>query len=56
MTYCYHWITFSQELIDQDTLFAKLKVQDYSWKKWLNEEPEEQEPVQEPVPDLNELD
>ena len=55
MTYCYHWLTFSRELIDQDMLFTNLKVQDYLWKKWLNEEHEDEEPVQDPVLDLNEL-
>ena len=41
MTYCYHWFTFSENRIDQDTLFTQLKVQEYLWKKWLNEGPEE---------------
>ena len=56
MTYCYHWITFSQELIDQDTLFTKLQVQDYLWKKWLDQEPAGEEPAPEWVLDVNELD
>ena len=57
MTYCYHWLTFSQKLIDQDVLFTKLKVQEYLWKKYLDQEPEEEEPApEEPVYDLNELD
>ena len=56
MTCCYHWFTFPRELIDQDTLFTKLKVQAYLWKKWLDQEPEEEEPALEPVLDLNELD
>ena len=57
MTYCYHWLTFSQELIDQDVLLTKLKVQGYLWKKHLDQEPEEEEPApEEPVCDLNELD
>ena len=56
MTYCYHWITFSQELIDQDILFTKLEAQKYLWEKYLNQEPAEEEPAPEPVVDLNELD
>ena len=56
MTYCYHWLTFSQELIDQDVLYTKLKVQEYLWKKYLDQEPAEEEPAPEPVVDLNELD
>ena len=56
MTYCYHWLTFGQQLIDQDILFTKLKVQEYLWKKYLDQEPAEEEPAPKPVVDLNELD
>ena len=37
-------------------LFTKLKVQEYLWKKYLDQEPAEEEPAPEPVVDLNELD
>ena len=56
MTYVYQWIVFSKELIDQDILFTKLNVQEYLEKKFLDQEPAEEEPAPEPVVNLNELD
>ena len=56
MTYCYRWFTLAQELIDQDILFTKLNVQEYLEKKFLDQEPAEEEPAPEPLLDLNELD
>ena len=56
MTYLYQWIVSRKELIDQDILFTKLDVQEYLNKKFLDQEPAEEEPAPEPVYNLNELD
>ena len=56
MTYCYHWLTFSQELIDQDAVFTKLKVQKYLWEKYQAQESEEEPTPEDLVFDLNDLD
>ena len=56
MTYCYHWLSFSQDLVDQDAVLTKLTVNKYLWEKIQEQEPAEEEPSPEPAIDLNELD
>ena len=56
MTYCYHWFSFAQDLIDQDSVFTKLKIQKYLWDKYQEQESEEEPTPEDQVVDLNELD
>ena len=56
MTYCYHWFSFAQDLIDQDAVFTKLKIQKYLWEKYEEQESEEEPTPEDLVVDLNDLD